>query len=364
MARSLRQVGSFAPLLSLLAAGTGFAAEAGAPMHQALVVGNGAYQQLAQPEQCPTSARYLADAFRQLQFEVEEIVDGTNGRISAGIFRLARPAGADALTVVYFCGYGVMFEDRAFLIPVKADLGGPFRVLTEGILAKSIYAAIEQSGAGQGLVVLDVVETAGEEGQAGFVLPPPPGNVVTLVASGVAPSFPGLVGLRLSKDVLQPDAELGAVLSTIFEEPGADPGRSVDLSGLPREPVMLRAGPLDAPSTTEESAAPSPPPAAEEPAPPAPVEATASAPGAPAESAADEAPPADEPGFALSLSVDDRRKIQTALRRLGFYDGGIDGDFGPGTRAAVARYQEDAGEPATGRLTPAQALRLLAGAAE
>jgi hypothetical protein len=331
---------------------------ADAPLHRALVVGNGGYEQLAQPEQCPTSAKHLADTLRELEFRVDEIIDGTNGRVSAGIFRLAQPAEPESLTIVYFCGYGVMFEGRAFLIPVRADLGAPFRVLTEGVLAKSIYAALERAGGGQGLVVLDIVEPAAEGAQAAFVLPPPPDGVVALVSTGIAPSLPGLTGLRLSKDLPQPGAELGAVLTQIFEEPGGDAGRSIDLSGLPDESIVLNtAAPAPAPA---EGATAATPPAAEE-AQPGPAAEPASTP-APAAAAQEEAPPpADEPGFALSLSLEDRRRIQEELHRLGFYSGGIDGDFGPGTRAAVARYQQDLGEPATGRLTPAQAMRLLAG---
>ncbi|MBX6322346.1 MAG: peptidoglycan-binding protein, partial [Rhodospirillaceae bacterium] len=91
---------------------------------------------------------------------------------------------------------------------------------------------------------------------------------------------------------------------------------------------------------------------------PAPSQAAAAAPAG-----AQASPPAGATGegnFVLSLSREDRRRIQSELQRLGYYDGSIDGDFGPGTRAAVRRYQEDIGEEATGQLTPAQAMRLLA----
>jgi hypothetical protein len=349
-----------AAVAALLAGSDAAPADAADATHRALVVGNGGYEQLAQPEQCPTSAKYLADALRELQFKVDEIIDGTNGRISAGIFRLAQPAAPDSLTIVYFCGYGVMFEERAFLIPVRADLDGPFRVLTEGILAKSIYAALERSGGGQALVVLDVVEPGAEGAQAAFVPPVPPEDVVALVSTGVAPSFPGLTGLRLSQDLAKPGAELGTVLTAIFEEPAGDAGRSIDLSGLPDQPVVLSAA---APAPAPAAAVATPAPDTQEETQPATAAEPASAPSPPP-AAEEEAPPADEPGFALSLSEVDRRSIQEELRRLGFYSGGIDGDFGPGTRAAVARYQQDLGEAATGRLTPAQVMRLLAGAGQ
>jgi hypothetical protein len=45
------------------------------------------------------------------------------------------------------------------------------------------------------------------------------------------------------------------------------------------------------------------------------------------------------------------RQVQQALHRLGYYNGNVDGDFGPLTQTALERYQMSAGEPVTGTLT-------------
>jgi hypothetical protein len=45
------------------------------------------------------------------------------------------------------------------------------------------------------------------------------------------------------------------------------------------------------------------------------------------------------------------REVQQALHRLGYYNGSVDGDFGPNTQNALQRYQLNAGEPVTGTLT-------------
>ena len=45
------------------------------------------------------------------------------------------------------------------------------------------------------------------------------------------------------------------------------------------------------------------------------------------------------------------RQVQQTLHRLGYYNGGVDGDFGPNTQNALERYQLNAGEPVTGTLT-------------
>jgi len=66
--------------------------------------------------------------------------------------------------------------------------------------------------------------------------------------------------------------------------------------------------------------------------------------------------PSDE-----QMTDSDRRGVQTALARLGYYDGRIDGIFGPDSRAAIRRYQHELGADMSGRLTAAQASRLVGG---
>jgi peptidoglycan hydrolase-like protein with peptidoglycan-binding domain len=55
-----------------------------------------------------------------------------------------------------------------------------------------------------------------------------------------------------------------------------------------------------------------------------------------------------------------RRDVQIALARLGYYDGRIDGVFGPDTRAAIRRWQHEVHTTMTGQLTAAEASRLVA----
>jgi len=53
---------------------------------------------------------------------------------------------------------------------------------------------------------------------------------------------------------------------------------------------------------------------------------------------------------ALALSLVERRRIQRRLQLLDYDPLGIDGVFGPNTRRALTRFQEDSGLPATGFL--------------
>jgi hypothetical protein len=50
-------------------------------------------------------------------------------------------------------------------------------------------------------------------------------------------------------------------------------------------------------------------------------------------------------------SVSQVRQVQAALHRLGYYNGQVDGDFGPNTQNALQKYQTNAGQPVTGTLT-------------
>lgn len=59
------------------------------------------------------------------------------------------------------------------------------------------------------------------------------------------------------------------------------------------------------------------------------------------------------------LSRDERAALQVALQWKGFYSLAIDASFGPGTRRAMAAYQESRGFEPTGVLTTAQRSQLL-----
>jgi peptidoglycan hydrolase-like protein with peptidoglycan-binding domain len=58
------------------------------------------------------------------------------------------------------------------------------------------------------------------------------------------------------------------------------------------------------------------------------------------------------------MSKANRKQLQEALRRLHYYSGPADGNFGPRTRAAIRRFQRDIAAETTGSLTAEQANRL------
>ena len=134
----------------------------------------------------------------------------------------------------------------------------------------------------------------------------------------------------------------------------------------PAGPVQTPSAPQISPPVSQENnrAASSPAPASPPPEASAP---TPNAPSTPATSAQPSQATAPPPSAAMALAVPDeekmseanRRQVQEALHRRDFYDGPIDGIFGPLTRAAIRRFQDSIGEKGTGRLTAADAGRLV-----
>ncbi|PZX15217.1 sporulation related protein [Palleronia aestuarii] len=69
--------------------------------------------------------------------------------------------------------------------------------------------------------------------------------------------------------------------------------------------------------------------------------------------------PAEARRAERALSSEARREVQAALRSAGFYDGAIDGAFGPGTRRAMAAWQRANDHAETGVLTTTERTALL-----
>jgi peptidoglycan hydrolase-like protein with peptidoglycan-binding domain len=57
-------------------------------------------------------------------------------------------------------------------------------------------------------------------------------------------------------------------------------------------------------------------------------------------------------GTAAALDRNVVRAVQRRLQRDGFYRGGVDGEWGPGTQAALERFQKERGLEPAGQLTP------------
>ena len=289
------------------------------------------------------------------------------------------------------------------MLPVSANLARPSDVLTEGVVARAFGTVAGGAQAGSGLVLLDLFalpttvaaaptgtlaqETTNGHLAIAVALEPPGPAAATPAATALAQALgetevklPGLIGHLRS---LMPSGgttfvgqqEATADLFLVGAPPAPpSPPPALPAAAAPAPAPVPPVAAEPAPATPSAASAPSaaPPQAA----PPAaggmtqtsaapaasaqPPPALPAAAPAPAPAAAPAAPPSRPPlPDEATMTQANRRDVQIALARLGYYDRRIDGVIGPHTRAAIRRWQHEIGADMTGTLSGAQATRLV-----
>ncbi len=324
------------------------------PARLALVIGNSTYSGLPPIPACEASSGVVAAALRRAGFAVKQPTNPSNGQMGAAIGAfgdtLAQAPGSAA--IIYACGYAVGFEDRIFLLPASARLERETDALTQGLVSRVLTGAIATADLRAGLVLLDMVAMPGGKPFNLSALGLPAGldtkGLLATDSATIPPDGPTVLASAAAAALAGPNADVGSVLGSIRT---ALQGSRLDVfAQMPAQEAWLIGGP--------------PPAAAALPPAPTPPPVSAPAPEPPAVTAGPPpAPPAtpQEPGTPAQPNEADRRRIQLALQQLGYYDGRIDGRYGPETGAAIRRFQHELGADMTGRLTLDQLSRLLAG---
>ena len=329
----------------------------------ALVIGNHNYQSLPPLVACRASANILTAALRKRNFSVVEQLDATNGQMEAAIIGFAkrRAANPDAPGVVYYCGYADSLEGRVFLLPAPANITRKTDLLIGGVVAGSLLDALSENHgggrAGGGLAVLDVFASSSNAALGGLdALATSQGlardGYIGAVERGTGEA-PSPVAQALADALAAPIVELQQMLPGLRDHLAG--ARNVALAAVapPSSSVYLAGAPVLA-----GQALPKAPPAQPSP------EASAMPAATPA---SPPAPPPPNPAATISLpdearlNDDERRRVQAALARVGYYDGIVDGIFGQETRAAIRRFQHEIGDQMTGRLSSEEATRLVNG---
>jgi hypothetical protein len=339
-----------------------------APAHEALVIGNGTYDSLPALPACLLSAHAVSAALRNAGFEVTEREDATSGGTDAAIGEASRSLAAapGATAFVYVCAYATALNDRAFLLPTSANIARPTDVLTQGVLAKSLVGMLTRGGVRTAVVAFDVVPAPGAPTTLGLDtavqgdLPDGLGSIA--VSQAAPPDAPTPLAASLVASLKAPTVQIGPLLAAVQQQLAGTKALTIAAIQVPGAPSYLVGGAAPAPSAaappTQAAAPPpqaTPPPQAATPAAPPPAGGAVAA-GAAALAEAAGALPAED-----QMTDADRRRVQTALARLGYYDGKVDGVFGPDTRAAIRRYQHELHSAMTGQLTAEQATRLAGG---
>jgi hypothetical protein len=320
------------------------------PPRAALVVGSANYASLPAIIGCSRSANAVSAALRGLNFQLTERQDASTGGIDAGMSEFAdHLANAKAAGFVYICGYATDFNNRTFLLPTTARIGRPSDVITQGVLAKSMLATVSRDPATTAVVIFDLIPQPSSQRidlDALANMPVPDGVAVIVAAETTTTQAPTPVAAALVEALAGPEVRTEGVLASVKAKLAGSPSSLVAWH-LPAHPGFLAGGPP--PATAP---APTPPP-------PTPAAAPVAAPVAPPVAAPVVATPSAQMPEEARMTEFDRRQVQDALRRLGYYDSTVDALFGPETRAAIRRYQHEIGGEMTGYLTADQASRLV-----
>lgn len=368
--------GLMALIAGILAGGCALRAQTLPGERIALVVGNAAYQHVPGLETPVADARAMAARLADLGFEVTLLTD-VGPEVFGGVLDGFAKRAQTARTVAFFyAGHAFQSQGDNRLVPVTARLDDAAALQGETWSLKSIAAALHPKGAaGQLLIFLDACRTAPLAGaladQAGPGLAQFDGGAGSFVAFATAPGQvaldKGAGGLNspFTEALLAHLGTEGQSLPDLMIEVRQDVAEATGGQQVPWEQSSLTArfafrdpappeGDLPLFETVEadsEVLDPAGIALAEAEAGKARVERVegqgnlrlaALSSETRSLSAGDgrlhvqgvdagDAPPADLPSA-----------IQTELKRIGCYTGGVDGDWGKGSRAALGRYYEAA----------------------
>lgn len=322
----------------------------------ALVIGNADYAAFPKLQTCEVSANLVASVLSRAGFKVVRQSNPSNARLGTAIASLGEDAAAapGSRLLIYLCSYAAGYSDRLFILPAEARVERDADVLTQGIVARLLMGSAAGPGSAAGLVLMDVAPPPGR-GTLDFTSMLRPaeaahGGLAAAALPAADAQRPAPLAGALADMVAGGQLEVGAALNDLGAMPGM--GRALLFVRPPAEPSwLLGHATTPEPRPVAENrtpASPSPPSAAPATVPPftAPVPAPPSA-SLPSSSALADPNPAE------------RRRLQLALQRLGYFKGRIDGVFGPDTAGAIRQFQRDSNADPSGKLTARQAEQLL-----
>jgi hypothetical protein len=289
-----------------------------------------------------TRADVVQAALQAMGAETLRSIDPNNAEMRSMLRRFADESENARATFVYLDMPAVIFAEREYVLPEGTGLtyssdalAHPTDLFTKSIplLSFARIAGLAEQGGTVIMTVSDPVDGLLDGLTQVVVAPEPvPGASPVLIVNNAdaAPIIQTIEAMRRDSAV-----EVGAMLRRMAVHDG------VTISALPESSIFLKEKPASEPVRDEvlESAV-----IPEDTTPPETVE--------PAETLE------ELTVLQQSLSRSEKRSIQRSLRDLGFYNGLVDGIFGPQTSDAVATFQTERGEEATGLLNSRQLLAL------
>jgi uncharacterized caspase-like protein len=143
-----------AAVIALVAVVPAIPATAAPPAKVALVIGNGAYQQVPRLPNPPNDAGDIAAALERLNFSVRRITDGKFDDMRRALLDFGHSARGAEIAIIFYAGHGMEVGGENWLIPIDATLKTDADAENEAMSLRSATNAV--SGATKlGLVILD-----------------------------------------------------------------------------------------------------------------------------------------------------------------------------------------------------------------
>jgi uncharacterized caspase-like protein len=109
----------------------------------ALVIGNGAYQNVHQLPNPPISAKAMADLLRKAGFDVIEATDLKRKEMTDRLVEFGKKAEGADLAVLYYSGHAIAINGTEYLLPVDANIKSEMDIKLGGAI--NVDVALDQT---------------------------------------------------------------------------------------------------------------------------------------------------------------------------------------------------------------------------
>jgi uncharacterized caspase-like protein len=120
----------------------------------ALVIGNGAYKNVAALPNPPNDASAIAASFERLGFVVKTLRDAGFDDMRRALIDFGQRARGAEMAVIFFAGHGIEIGAENWLIPIDAELKSDTDAENEAISLRSVMLQVSNTTT-LGLVILD-----------------------------------------------------------------------------------------------------------------------------------------------------------------------------------------------------------------
>ena len=329
----------------------------------ALVIGNNAYKHGTPLKNCVNDAKAVADALKKTGFQVIIAEDASLEQMEAKALEFKRAAVGAKAAWFHYSGHGAEVEGVNYLIPVDANVKDKFQVKHQTFAVDQILGAMEDAETPLKVLVLDCCRDNpfgrgwSRSGSAGLAQIGAPSG--TFIAFATSPGKVAADGdganspftAALVKAITTP----GLDVKDVFDETCRQVIQSTNNEQLPwvsksyYQPFIMQNiinGSLPPEPATANVPAASLPKSA----PITPAESTIELPSRGYFTAAEIF---DDTSYENFNDYSKKKIITGAQKKLkahALYDGGMDGNMGPGTQKAIIAYQSQQGLQKSGKL--------------